>query len=435
MIALPWGVILVSIFGLIFFFLFTGMPVAVALGLVGTLSAFLFLNRMGIVGYAAWQMCNSFILSAVPLFVFMGHLLLAGGLSTRLYEGSSAILGRVRGGLLHANIAACAIFAAVTGSSVATSATIGTMALPEMEKRGYDTKLSLGSIAAGGTLGILIPPSTCLIIYGVIVEESIGELFIAGILPGFMLAALFMLYIWTRVKIKPDLAPASEPLGFVDVAKRLLRMWPIFVIIVVILGGIYGGIMTPTEAAAVGACIALVNAIVSRKMSFATLQKVLLDTVKTTTQLLFIMIGASLIAGTLGLLRVPELMADWIISLGIPAVVVMMFIYLMYMILGCFIDTVSMIVMTLPVIFPLIVSLGYDPIWFGIIITILVEMAMITPPVGLNVYVIHGLRPKQPIANVFLGSLPFFLIMLLSIAILTAFPVIATWLPSTMVMK
>ena len=433
MIALPWGAVLVLVFIAIFFFIFLGMPVAVVLGLVGTLSSFLFLNKMGIVAYASWQVCNSFILSAVPLFVFMGHLLLTSGLSDRLYEGGSALMGRLKGGLLHVNIFCCALFASTSGSSVAGAATIGSMAIPQMEKRGYDKKITFGSLAAGGTLGLIIPPSNAMIIYCVVVDESVSDLFMAGIMPGLMLVLLYMLYIWARVKISPHLAPPMEEKYTTrQILIKVFRIWPVLLIMVTILGGIYAGVTTPTEAAAMGACLALISGIVSRNLTWKRLTETLIDSVKTTSQLLFIMIGASIISGTFGLLHIPDLMASWVISLGVSRVLVLLIIYIMYSMLGCFIDTVSMMVMTLPVIFPLVTSLGYDPIWFGIIVVLLVEMAMITPPVGLNVYVIHSLRPNESITSVFRGSLPFFLVMFLGVILLTIFPTIATWLPSTM---
>ena len=427
-----WYEIALSVFGLILLFLVTGIPVAVALGFVGILSAYLFLNRMGVVEYAAWQMSSSFVLGAIPLFIFMGQLLLHGGVSQRLYEGSTALTGKTKGGLLQTNIVACAIFAAISGSSVATSATIGAMAIPEMEKRKYDRRLALGSLAAGGTLGILIPPSTALIIYGVIVEQSIGDLFVAGVLPGIMLSFLYMCYIWTRVLFQPELAPSYVEMAFKERYKKVLLMWPVLVIIGVILFGIYFGIMTPAEAAAIGASMALAFTIAYGKLTWEVLRDSLIGTVKTTSMLIFIMVSASIIGGTLALLRVPDLLAEWVTSLSVPPLLILVIIYSMYIVLGCFIDAVSMIVMTLPIVFPIIISLGYDPIWFGIIVVILVEIAMITPPIGLNVYTIHGLRPNLPLSDVVLGSMPFMCIMIVALALLTAFPDIATWLPSTM---
>ena len=434
MIDLHWSTVTIVIFLMIFVFLGSGLPVAVALGAVGIASTFLFLQGkgMGIIGYAAWEMSNSFILGSIPLFIFMGQLLLHSGISQRLYEGSTALMGRTKGGLLQTNIFACAIFATISGSSVATAATVGYMAVPEMEKRGYDREMTMGSLAAGGTLGIMIPPSTALIIYGVLVEQSIGALFIAGILPGIMLALLFMAYIWLRVAFRPDLAPSFEPMPWRDRLAKTVLMWPIFLIMTVVLVGIYAGIVTPAESAAVGAGIALILAAAFRRLTWTILRDSLLDTVRSTSMLLFIMIGASIISGTLGLLRIPDQLTTWVVSLDMPPLLVLLAIYAMYLFLGCFIDTVSMVVLTIPVVFPIILRLGYDPIWFGIALVMLVEMAMITPPVGLNLFTIHGIRPERPLSDVIRGSMPFLLMMIIGLAILTIFPAIATWLPSTM---
>lgn len=427
-----WEVIMLVSFGLILLLLFLGTPVAGALGVGGILSAFFFLGKMGIIEYASWSVGNSFIFSAIPLFVFMGHLLLHSGVSERLYDGATALVGKLQGGLFHANIVSCAIFAAISGSSVATAATIGTIAIPALEKRGYETKLTLGSLAGGGTLGILIPPSIPLIIYGVIVEVSIGSLFIAGILPGIMLASLFMLYIAFRVKLRPKLAPAYEGMPAKQRIVRIANMWPVVLIIGTILGGIYMGVFTPTEAAAVAASEALLFSIIFRKMSWQMLKTCLLGSVKTTTMVIFIVIGANIVAGTLGLLRTTADMAAWVGSLGFSPFVILIFIYIMYIFLGCFFEGLSMMVMSLPVVIPILISQGYDLIWFGIALVVLIEMAAITPPVGLNLYTIHGLRPDRPITEVIVGSMPFFLMQIVGLAIITAFPMIATWLPSTM---
>lgn len=426
-----WHEIALATFGLLFVFLLTGVPVAVALGAVGVLTTYLFLDHGGVIAYAAWKVSNSFILGAIPLFIFMGQLLLHSGISRRIYDGSSALVGGTKGGLLQTNIVASGIFSAVTGSSVATAATVGAMAIPELERRGYDPQLTKGSLAAGGTLGILIPPSTALIIYGVIVEESIGDLFVAGILPGLMLAGLFMLYIWVRVLARPNIAPTFVATSAKERLHDILDMWPVFLIMFVILAGIYMGIMTPAEAAAVGASMALLFVVAYRKLTWDVLRSSLLGTVKSTSMLVFIMINASIVSGALALSHIPDQLAEWVLSLDLAPMMIFIIICLMYVILGMFIDTVSMIVMTLPIVFPIIVNLGHDPVWFGIIIVILVEMGMITPPVGLNVYTIHGIRPDEPLSQVVLGSLPFVLIMAIAIALLTLFPSIATFLPST----
>lgn len=437
MMELHWSIAGTSIFLMIFVFLGAGLPVAVALGSVGIAAALLFMQGkgMGIIGYAAWEMSNSFILGSIPLFIFMGQLLLHSGISQRLYEGSTAMMGKTKGGLLQTNIFACAIFATISGSSVATAATVGRMAVPEMEKRGYDRKITMGSLAAGGTLGILIPPSTAMIIYGVLVEQSIGQLFIAGILPGIMLAFLFMVYIWLAVAYRPELAPRFEPMRWGDRLGKIVLMWPIFLILTVIMVGIYAGIVTPAESAAVGASIALVLALAFKKLTWEILWSSLLDTVRSTSMLLFIMIGASIVSGTLGLMRIPEQLTAWVVSFDMPRVMILLAIYALYLFLGCFIDAVSMVVLTMPVVFPIIMKLGYDPIWFGVVLVVLIEMAMITPPVGLNLFTIHGIRPEQPLSDVIRGSMPFLVMMFVALAILTVFPEVATWLPSTMKAK
>ncbi len=429
---MSWEIIVLVTFGLVIVILFMGAPVFAGLGLAAMLSAWIFIGSTGVIEYVFWNVSNSFILTAIPLFMFMGQVLLQGGLSDYLYSGSAALVGRLPGGLLHANIASCAIFAAACGSSTATAATVGTVAIPALEARGYEHKIVLGSLAGGGTLGLLIPPSGALIIYGVLVNESIGALFIAGIIPGIMLALLFMIYILVRVVLQPGLAPAYEKVPLKRRIVSILNMWTIAIIIVVILGGIYLGVMTPTEAAAAGVTLALLFSIGYRKMTWQTLQRCMLNTVKLSTMVLFIVITASMIGGTLGLLQVPRDMVNWVLSAHLPPLVILMLIYFMYICLGCFFEGISMMVLTMAVIFPIIVSLGYDPIWFGIVLVVLIEMAQITPPVGLNLYTIHALCPDRPMGEVIRGSMPFFLIMLLALIILTAFPIIATWLPATM---
>lgn len=429
---IPWYILGIIAFGLVFLFLFSGVPVAASLGIIGLLTAALFLGHVEALGYACWNICTQFILVAIPLFIFMGQILLHSGISDRLYTGSTALLGKLPGSLLHANIASCAVFAAISGSSVATAATIGTVAIPELEKRGYQPKIVLGSLAAGGTLGILIPPSICMIIYGAMAEESVGQLFIAGVFPGIMLTLLFMGYVLVRVITQPGIAPAFEGMHWKQRSLSILRMWPVAIIMFMVLGGIYLGIVTPTEAAALGSFTALVFALAYRKLNWQIMKGILRDTAKSTAYIMFLVVGAQLLTGTLSMLRVPDNAVLWVASLAVSPMLVLMFIYLLYLFLGCFMDGISMMVVTLPVIVPILRSLGFDLIWFGVALVILVEMAMLTPPVGLNVYVIHGLRPDRPMSEVFRGIIPFFLMMLLGLIIVTAFPPIATWLPGTM---
>lgn len=427
-----WAVATLVIFGMVFLFLFIGMPVAGGLGIAAIIGGIIFLGKFGIAAYVPWEVGDSFVLTAIPLFIFMGEVLLRSGLSIRLYDGAAAVLGRLPGGLLHANIGSCAIFAAISGSSLATAATIGTVALPELEKRGYENKIACGSLAAGGTLGILIPPSISMIIIGAMTEQSIAKLFIAGVFPGIMLVGLFMSYIVVRVIIQPQLAPPFETIPLKRRALNIIRMWPVMVIMLFVLGGIYLGVTTPTEAAAVGAFMAMVFALIYRKLNWLTLKASMLGAVKITAMLLFIIVGAMILSGMLGLLKVPFKMVAWVASLPFPPLAILIGIYIMYLFLGCFLDGLALVVLTVPIVFPIIRELGFDTVWFAVALVILVECCLLTPPVGTNVYVIHGLRPGRPMSEVILGAMPFFFMMLVGLAIITAFPQIATWLPGTM---
>lgn len=429
---MSWEGITIIFVGLILLFLFSGIPIAAGLGLVGIVTAYIFLGTAGILAYPTWNICVKFILVAIPLFILMGQFILHSGLTSRLYDGATALLGRVPGGLLHSNIGSCAIFAAITGSSVATAVTIGTIAIPEQEKRGYDRKLVLGSLAAGGTLGGIIPPSIGLIIYGAICGQSIGALFIAGVFPGIIIALLFMAYIAVRVKMKPQLAPAFEKMLLKRRVLTIRGMWPVLVIMALVLGGIYLGVVTPTEAAAVGVSAALAFGLVYRRVNWQMMKASLRDTIKATSMIMFILVGAQLLSAIMSMLRLPDSMVGWVISVPAPPLAIMIGIYLFYLFLGCFMDPISMQVITLPITFPIAVSMGFDPIWYGVVVEILMEMGLITPPVGINCYAIHGLQPDRPLSDVFIGIIPFFFMMAVALVIVTAFPEIVTWLPNTM---
>jgi len=307
---MSWAEITLLVFGLIVVLLFMGVPVAAGLGLVAMFSAFFLLPAGGGIGYVPWNVSSSFVLTSIPLFVFMGEVFLYGGLSEQLYYGSSALVSRFPGGLLHSNIFSCAIFAAVSGSSVATAAAIGTIAIPELKKRGYDERMLLGSLAAGGTLGILIPPSIPLIIYGALVGEFVGALFMGGVFPGIMMALIFMAYIAFRAKINNKIAPRIEQMSIKESILRAINIWPVVVIIIMILGGIYRVITTPTEAAALGASVALVFTLAYRRMNWQKLWWSFLGAVRISTMVLFIIIAATMVAEILALLRVPADLAS-----------------------------------------------------------------------------------------------------------------------------
>jgi tripartite ATP-independent transporter DctM subunit len=415
--------------------LVAGQWMAFALGVVGMLIMYLSKGVLGLQSLSSvvWNTANSYILIAVPMFLLMGEVILRSGVSTYFYRGVVVLLGRLPGGLLHANIFSCAIFAAVSGSSVATAATVGTVAIPEMRKRGYDARPLLGSLAAGGTLGILIPPSIIMVLYGALVEESIARLFMAGVLPGLLMAGIFMIFIAIQLMVYPHLAPprtrdASDRPPIVD----LLHVFPVLGLLIVVLGGIYVGFTTPTEAAAVGAAGALVLAAGYGGLNRQVFAKSIMATVKTTCMVTLIIIGAQILSAALTYSGVSRAVSEWILALGLSKWVFFLALVVLYLVLGCFVDGISMIYMTLPVLIPVIKAFGFDLVWFGIILTILIELGQITPPVGLNLFAIHAISGGRSFSDVVIGSMPYCLLMLFVILLLCFFPEIALWLPTTL---
>ena len=412
----------------------SGIWVAFAMILVGVAGIFLWMppGSERIIGYIPWVVTNSFLLTAIPLFIFMGELLFKSGISERLYNNLNPFLSHFPGQLLHTNIASCAIFAAACGSSPATAATIGTVAMPHLQSRGYDATLSLGSIAAGGTLGILIPPSVIMIIYGGEVGESIARLFLAGIVPGVILTFLFMLYIGIKCRLRPELAPEEEKAPWGQSLASLIRVWPIALLFLVVLGGIYLGIFTATEAAGIGSFGALVLALGYKKLTKKTFYEAVLNTVRTSCMVTILVVGSRIMVVALANLQVPQYLVAKVGGLPVSPLLIFSVICLFYIILGMIMDGVSMIVLTLPITYPIITSLGYDSVWFGIIVVILVEMALITPPVGINLYILQGIQPDLSLKHVIAGSIPFFTIILLFLIFVTAFPQVVLWLPNQM---
>ncbi len=413
-----------------------GEWIAFGLGAAGLFA--LFIHGGGInfhpLGAIVWNSVNSFTLTAIPLFVFMGEMVLHGGISQRFYRGMGLLFARLPGGLLQANIVSCAIFAAVTGVSVATAATVGTVAIPELTKQGYDRKMVFGSLAGGGTLGILIPPSVPFIIYGVMAQESITDLFAAGVIPGIVLSLIFMIYIAFRVLMKPHLAPKSQE-TYLPSRKKvsiILHTLPVFGLIFIVLGGIYFGIMTPTEAAAVGAFVAIIMSAFYGNLNFSNLRLVLSQTVKTTSMILLIMAGASIFSFALVNSGINRELTNWVVSKGQVQVTFFILICIIYLIMGCFFDPISMVVLTMPVLYPIVLKFGFNPIWYGVILVILIELGLITPPVGFNLFVIHGISGGRPMGEVIRGSFPYMVMMLLMITVLYFFPQIAIWLPQAL---
>ena len=429
--------LMVVLFGTLTVFLLGGQWTAFALGIVGVLIIFLSKGYVGLQGLSSvvWNNANSYILIAVPMFLLMGEVILRSGVSKYFYAGVATLLRRLPGGLLHANIVSCAIFSAVSGSSVATAASVGTVAIPDQLRAGYQPRAVFGSLAAGGTLGILIPPSIVMVLYAALVEESVGRLFIAGILPGILMSAVFMAYIAIMLIRNPAIAPARrhDQLGEGLQSKRpLLDVLPIVFLLTGVLGGIYSGITTPTEASAVGAAGALVLAAAYKTLTWQVFKDSVMSTVKTSCMVAMIIIGAQILSTALTFSGVSRELSEWVLTLGLSKFEFFLMLVVLYVVLGCFVDGISMIYMTLPVLLPIIKVIGFDLIWLGIIITILIELGQITPPVGLNLFTIHGISGGAKFSEVVAGSFPYVFLMLIVIAMLWFWPEIALWLPTTM---
>jgi tripartite ATP-independent transporter DctM subunit len=410
------------------------IPVAAALALMAYVlqANYAFFPMTGAVGELAWNSSNDFILIAAPMFIMMGELMHRSGLSERLFTALSPWFARVPGRLIHTNIAASAIFAATSGSSVATAATIGTVAIPNMDKGGYNRPLFLGSIAAGGTLGILIPPSINMIIYAVLTDTSVADLYAAGFIPGFMLATLFSLMVLGLALYRPAWAGpkvATDDLWRQRVA-GLRHLIPPLGLFLVVVGSIYAGIATPTEAAALGLMATLGLVAANRQLTLPVLLRAFEGTVRTTCMVMLIVIAAFFLNFVMVSIGLVKAITDLVLSLGWPPLGMLLAIVVFYLILGCFMETLSMMIATTPVVLPVITALGYSPVWWGIIFVILMEAALITPPVGLNLYVVQAVRGKGNFADLCLGALPFVLAMLLMIGLLIAFPQLALWLPT-----
>lgn len=383
------------------------------------------------IGNLAWETQNDFILVSVPLFLLMGEVLLRSGISERMYSAIAAWVDWLPGRLVHANIAASALFAATSGSSIATAATVGTVALPTFRQRGYDERLVLGSIAAGGTLGILIPPSINLIVYGAMTDTSVGRLFAAGVVPGLVLTLAFMALIAVQCLRRPEAAGhETETLALARRIMLLLHLLPPAAIFALIMGSIYFGFATPTEAAALGVLFALVIAAAFGKLNLAMLHAAFRATVRTTGMVLLIVVAAFFLNFVLSVLGVPQAIARWIDGMNLTAMQTIWVLILLYLLLGCMLEALSLIVTTIPIVFPLVIGLGFDPVWLGIFLTLMAELALITPPVGMNLYVVQGIRgPGRGIGDVMVGVMPFVLILGLVTILVVYVPELALWLP------
>mgnify|MGYP001578820068 CR=1 FL=1 len=419
-----------------------GLYVAVALGLVAFSLMYFFADRplWDILGPMTWNVNNSFLLAAIPMFVLMGELLIYSGISERMYRALSHWLAPLPGGLLHSNIAFSGVFGAVSGSSAAATAVVGSVALPAFRARGYNERLVMGSIAAGGTLDILIPPSIAMIIYGVLAEVSIGRLYLAGFIPGFLMVIVFMIIIAVVAKIWPSVAPREVSPSLRLRIIGLLSLLPFLALMFIVLGTIYLGVATPTEAAAFGVVGAFILAAINRQISIRMLRQALLATVRTTSLIMLIVTAAFIMSFALAILGVPSQLSEWVTGFNLTPVTFVIILVVFYLILGTFMETLSMMVTTVPIIVPVLSAMGVDLVWFGIIMVILLEAALISPPEGLNLYVIqglrrsiqteHGMEVKGTITDVWIGVLPFMVGIAIVIALLIAFPEIALWLPN-----
>lgn len=415
----------------IIFLLVIGMPVAFTLSVAGILGIIQFVDVsfLSQVPVIAYKTLDSYVLTSVPLYILMSQIMLTGRVGSGLFELGSKWMGHLPGGLGIATIFACVIFAAISGSSVATAVTIGAMAIPEMLKRGYDRKLVVGSVAAGGTLGILIPPSIPMILYGTITDESVGKLFMSGVVPGALLTALFIAYIVIASWNKPREARSTHAEKMKSLRENI---WGLF-LPVIIIGGIYTGIFTPTEAAAVGTVYALaITFFVYRSVTIQDMPAILRATIKTSCMIFSIMIGAMLFGYILTILQVPQALMRLVTEGDLNRWIVMLGINIMLLILGCVLETVSIILITLPMLYPIIKALGFDPIWFNVVLLINMELALITPPVGMNLFVIKGISEDSSIQDIIAGAAPFAAIMVFEILLLCFVPEIATWLPSVL---
>jgi tripartite ATP-independent transporter DctM subunit len=414
--------------------LMAGQWTAFALGICGVVVLYLSKGLLGLTALSSviWNNANSYILIAVPMFLLMGEIILRSGVSTYFYRGVAVLMGRLPGGLLHANIASCAVFSAVSGSSVATAATVGTVAIPEMLSRGYEPRTVFGSLAAGGTLGILIPPSIVMVLYGALVEESIARLFMAGVVPGLLMAGIFMVFIAVLLLLKPSYAPPREAGSGKSRVAEAAHVFPVLGLLVVVLGSIYSGIATPTEASALGAAGAIVLAVGYGSFTRKVFTESLMATVKTTCMVALIIICAQILSTALTYSGVSRTVSEWVMGLGLGKWQFFVALVVLYLVLGCFVDGVSMIYMTLPVLLPVVKAFGFDLIWFGVILTVLIELGQITPPVGLNLFTIHAISGGAKFSEVAAGSAPYVALMLLVILMLCLWPEIALWLPTTM---
>lgn len=412
--------------------MFLGMNIGLSMLLLGFVGYGIAVNwkaAIGVLQTVPYVQAASYTMTVVPLFIMMGNFAFASGMSENLYGAANKWIGRLPGGLACATVAACAVFGAICGSTNATTATMGIVSVPEMRKYGYSDKLSCGAVSVGGGLGVMIPPSSCFIVYGIIAEQSIGRLFAAGILPGILLAVLIIIMIVIQVKIDPSLAPKGEKFGWKEKFISLAKCWDVILLFAGTFYVMFSGIFTINEAAAAGCLLSIIIFVAKGKFTWKTFSKVMWDSVKTTSMTYLIVIGAMVFGSFLSITQMPMKLAAFIGGLEVSRYIILAAIVIVYLILGCFMDALPMIMLTVPIFFPIITSLGFDPIWFGVMIIIVMMMGFITPPVGMNCYVLSGIIRDVPLGTIFAGAVPYLVALLIGAVIITIFPDIALWIP------
>jgi tripartite ATP-independent transporter DctM subunit len=418
----------------------TRMPVAFVMATVGFVGFSIVINTdagLVLLSRNIYETFDSYDLTTIPLFILMGQLGFNSGISKRLYDAGYKFLGSIRGGLAMATVTACTAFGAVCGSSPATAATMATVGLPEMKRYNYNDELATGSVASGGGIGMIMPPSVVLIIYGILTEQSIGALFVAGIFPALLVTLLFIICIYIRCRISPEQGPKGEHFSWPQKMRSLLGLIETLIVFVLVIGGIFIGLFTPTEAAAIGAFGVLLIAVIRRQITWQGFVKSLMETLRTSCMVLMLIAGAVIFGKFLAVTRIPFEIAGWVSGLAISPVLVLGVILLIYFFGGCFMDALAFVTLTVPIFFPVVMELGYDPIWFGVIIVMVTEMGVITPPVGINVYVVYGvaknvLEDGVALEKIFKGIFPFLIAVIVGVLILIVFPQIIMYLPNLM---
>jgi len=422
-------------FAAIFSLALLRMPLAFAMGLVGfggiTLTRGLH-PALASTAQVVYETGFAYTLSVIPLFILMGNFVARAGLAHELFQAAYAFIGHFRGGLAHATVAACAGFGAICGSSIATAATMSKVAYPSMRQLGYSASLSSGVMAAGGTLGIMIPPSTIMVIYGIITETSIAKLFAAGVIPGVLTALALMIGISVITSRDPEHAPPGEHTSWPDRWRALRGIWGVALLVVVVLGGIYGGLFTATEGAGFGAAGAFLFALARRRLTWTILYQVLVESARTTAMLFTLLIAATIFANFVNFTTMPNDLKDWITHLGLSPTMIIGAMMLIYVVLGTVMEELTMVLLTIPLFFPIVTGLGFDPVWFGVLIVMIVQIGLISPPVGMNLFVLNALLPEVGLRQIFRGCWPFVLIMIFMLGLLIAFPQLSLWLPSLM---